>query len=327
MGEVYMRIIHAGVAISDRQYAVKLTETLTRTGGDIRFRVIDGTEKAYRSAGPLDIILTDVPRSYWSNEPELAESGFRILLTREPEPGAEDEIFYYEDADLMAERIRFLLSEKSGLSLDFSEAHTGIRISAFTSGSLDTISTALSLAVSAVLGERNTDILYVNLRSLDSSRIFVNREGGADLMRFLYRLRKGDPIPLDRLIVSEGGINLLTGNSVRNPLSESFSDEMLDRFLEQIGTTGKYGHLILDIGPEINSLHFPILERSDHVVHARSDDFSGFDKESADLVRKFAGDRCVFYVGGSGWKSGRNLSVPVSLFKRETIEELADRLE
>ncbi len=337
-----MRMTRVGIALRDPVYSMKLAETLSRFGGGFRFQVLDGSAEAFRQDGKLDLILTDLDRSSWPEASGFPEGAMLILLTDRPDPEKEDELSYYEDARRILVRLRFLSAAGRGGPLPLSGREASLRLTMFTTGSMGKACTALALGAAGRLAARAPgSVLYLNLRLLDSSRLLLGSpEGGGDLLRFLYRLQRGHPLPLDACLTQARGVDMIRSRTLRNPLSESLTEELMTHFLDQLQAYGHYRHLFLDVGPELSIGHLRLLRRCDQAVHllgisgsgagfqkvCSEGEEKGFEEAAADLVCDHIDGRCQMVCRGKGGEKEEHLAWP-GAFPRALIEELTDRLE
>jgi|GEM_PF-4279279 len=259
-----MKGLDIGVLVADDAYRGALIKGLSHELNGAVFRTV-GSE---READQADVLLTDrdVPEGNGRGTPSGAGRsrnndtkehvggtggifGRREVLRltyrdTDYDDGSPGEVFRYEDARIIAERIASAADGCRRAGKD--GARTRIAVFLSTEGGSGVTSAALSFCRAAASGY-GLRVLYWNLCPGDGAGKFLKTDGKGNMVSLIYHIRKGDLPDPGRYIRTLGGTDVLGAGGLGS-VAGVITEEDVDAIVSAVRSTGRYDLIAADLG-------------------------------------------------------------------------------
>lgn len=248
-----MDIIHVGLCIADRDFAMALARGISRESRCIQFHMENGRT--------CELILVDEGADGGSSAVQLTD----IRCRSDPERGI---LYRYEACSSLARQIVYQYYRITGRPFEPMECRRS-RLVAFAAVSGGTGVTACAVAVARMMkilyGKR---CIYLNLQTVNDSVRYFRQEGGTAVRRLIYELnRSGERkeqilLWMESVIAGDGDPDYLN-TSAFNEIAEDIDEKLLDRLILALDQMGRYDYILLDLGNDFRRRDLHALKRCD----------------------------------------------------------------
>lgn len=275
-----MAVIHIGIELKDRDFAIALARGISRQGGDFQVHVENARE--------CDVLLTDRSEAEGVNF-----KGKSLFLTEKISSRTDKPNFIYKFEDSREIRRKILAIADTGyVSMNDSGSgkiktsrndRMGTKVIGFfgTSGGCGVTSSIVSIAAIAGsnFGER---ALYFNLQSLDTSETYFRRQGGGNSQEMFFMLQEDKIFAPEKFISRDSPDHIIRGRL--DDFIENAGCEDIYTLISVIDEKMNYNYIFLDFGCDFSSRNRETAEKADCIVMVKSGKMNACDILSEEVT-------------------------------------------
>lgn len=265
-GGIFLRKNILAICDEEQDYACHFLDYLSRSGERENFpfevRVFTERESWERFSGQISVSVLLVSETLYERYGDGWEAGQVLVLSEGGEgPPGEAWIEKYQSVEVMVRRVLELAAEKGLLP---PAARVGTRQEMKLIGIYSPVGRCLQTTFSFTLGQllaRKHKVLYLNFECFSGLSKMLRQEYQADLSDLIYFLHNGDgrfPYRLEGMTQKVNGLDYIAPAFSCLDLQRVEKEEWL-ALLEELGQSGLYEYVILDLSEVINGL-FDILK-------------------------------------------------------------------